>query len=54
MLNRYTIENSLTHLLIQKILHDIQSVCIYIEKQFFIYRQFEFAAHYMQNEYFIL
>ena len=51
MSNEYTIQNSLTHLSIQKKLHDIQSVRIYIEEQFFIYRQFEFAAHYMQNEY---
>ena len=54
MLNKYTIENSLTHSSIQKTSHDIQSVYIYIEKQFFTYRQFEFAAHYMQNEYLAL
>ena len=54
MSNKYTIENSLPYSSIQKTLHDIQSVRIYIEKQFFIYRQFEFAAHYMQNEYLIL
>ena len=47
MLNKYTIENSLTYLSIQKTSHDIQSVRIYIEKQFFIHCQFEFAAHYM-------
>ena len=54
MPNEYTIENSLTHLSIQKTSHDIQSVRIYIEKQFFTHRQPEFAAHYMRNEYLIL
>ena len=52
--NKYRIKNSLTHSSIQKISHDIQSVRIYIEKQFFIHRQFEFVAHYMYNEYLIL
>ena len=34
MLNKYTIENSLTYSSIQKTSHDIQNVRIYIEKQF--------------------
>ena len=47
MFNEYRIKNSSTHLLIQQTLYDIQSVRIYIEKQSFIHRQFEFAVHYM-------
>ena len=35
ILDKYTIKNSLTYLSIQKTLHDIQIVRIYIEKQFF-------------------
>ena len=45
MSNKYTIENSLTHSLIQKTSHNIQNVRIYIEKQFFTHCQLEFAAH---------
>ena len=54
MSNEYTIENSLTYSSIQKTSHDIQNVRIYIKKQFFIHRQLEFAAYYMQNEYLVL
>ena len=54
MSNKYMFKNSLTYSSIQKISQDIQSVCIYIEKQFLIHFQFEFAAHYMRNEHLTL